>query len=65
MKNYNEVTDLNSHINIKGNREANEQEKDVLTQPISNIKIPYTCFKNHIQKYTYVKWSGITPQILN
>lgn len=40
-----------SHINIKGNEEADKEAKIAINQPAANIKIPFTDFKHHIRIY--------------
>jgi ribonuclease HI len=48
-----------SHCGIQGNEVADNLAKQALSQSISNFKLPYTDFKNKIQRYCRSQWQSI------
>lgn len=48
-----------SHVNIRGNEQADHEAKSALDSEITNIKIPHTDFKSNIRKYVQNKCQTI------
>ena len=54
-----------SHVSIQGNEEADQEAKHALKQPVSNIKIPYTDFKNQIRKNVNKQCQALWDKTIN